>query len=647
MDIGATLKEQGLQSVLIVDDAYEAPTPLKISAQAKGRFVRLVRDNEAGAIALRAEFPDLDTEIDDHVTGLLSEEGQLGKVWRLYSQAAGFQWIAPAFRDFEEQRALKRAPLLPLEAYIKSQHWPLETRSSLPEGDVGSYGLVFIDFFLDTDSLEVALERSVEIGKKFTGIRESQGKQFRPLVFLISSRVETTRTYQEKFRQLSGIKGSFFRFIDKDNLTAERFPTRLERQLVSYQPAMLLADYLDEFRTAAIAAVDRLQQLELTDLSLLNLLRIEAENERLGNYLNWLLSEAISGGIQSSERTRLAAAKLDQRVNHRLDGHVIDPRNLLFEIYTNAVFRYDVRDVAGESRLSSVTFGDVYANDEVIEDTESSENRFRIPRFRGCRWASRLLKKVRQARTRQVYFAVLSPTSDILRQRQGSKPILCVKGEPKGGAMPNVEDLLNVELLGQEQHVLDLSAGASKEYRIIKWSKKDLQSIPLKELSDRKRFRRVARLQPLFAHQLKHVALSDLGRVGVPTAPAIVGVLDGVVVLTLPGGAQELKTKDLGIFAGIIANKRVQDGEVKIIAFSMAFLDEMKAFVDMAVSKAGGQEKGKLEQVSKICENSLAEVEIKEREDHKVGNLVKIYIRSRSSEEEQKPVLCEILLSTV
>jgi len=220
-----------------------------------------------------------------------------------------------------------------------------------------------------------------------------------------------------------------------------------------------------------------------------------------------------------------------------------------------------------------------------------------------------------------------------------------MKGEARGASMTNVGDLLSVELLGQEQHLLQVGSGSNKEYRIIKWNKKDIQSVPLDELGDRKRFDRVARLQPLFAHQLKHVALSDLGRVGVPTSPAIVNALHGRVLLTLASGTVELKTKELGIFAGIIANKRVGEGEIKVIAFSVAFLDEMKTFIDGAISKANAQEKGKVEQVAKSCEGALAEVEIRERKEIQVGNLVKIYIRLRTAEEEKKPGLCEILLT--
>lgn len=644
MDIAGALRENGLQSVLIVDDAYETPTPGKIGAQAKGRFVRAVRDNDAGAAQLREQFPELDTDHDDELIGLLAYDEKVVRVWDLYQRTdRSFQWMEPTFREFEVQRALKRAPLLRLEAYVQEQGLPLEMRPSIPEEQVNSYGLIFIDFFLDTDSIEVALERSVAIGKKFAAPREDNGtgRRFRPLVFLISSRAQTTREYQEKFRERSEIKGSFFRFIDKDQLTPERLPPRLERQLANYPSAMLLADYLEVFRKAAITAVDKLQELEPTDLALLNLLRIEAENERLGNYLNWLLSEAISGGIQSSEQTRAAGNRLDQRVSHRLDGHSLDPRNLLFEIYTNAVFRYDVRDVLGEARSSLVTFGDIFVVDEVIEDAPPKEKRFRIRKLleRLVPW-----RRVRAPRTRKVYLAVLTPTSDILRQKREDKRILCLRGEAAGLGMTNVRELLRTDLSGQEQHLLQLRTNAAIEYRVVKWGKKELQTVELRDLADRKKCVRVARLQPLFAHQLKHVALSDIGRVGVPTSPAIVNVLDAEVVLTLSGFRHELKSKDLGMFAGIVANKRIGEADAKVVAFSAAFLDELRTLVGEASDAASEQDKGKLDQIRKTCEGALAEVEVKERKEIPVGNLVKLYMPDRAADAERKPVMCEIVL---
>ncbi len=615
MDIAITLQECGLQSALIIDDAYELPSSGKLSAESKTKFVKSIRDEDARAVVLRRQFSALDTEADDQLIGLLENNSSVVQIWNLYrDNAEQFGWCKDTFAKFEDDLALKRIHLLALEEFLKSKGVVLHTRATIPdETIIDSFGLVFIDFFLVEESADDALRRSVEIGKKFAVLRKIGEKRFRPLVFLISSRAETTRRYQEQFRNLSKIKGSFFRFIEKENLANDQFPARLERQLLGYQSSMLLADYLDAFRDGASAAIDSLQELELTDLSLLNYLRIEGENERLGNYLNWLLSEAISGGVQSDDRIRKAAADLDSRVNQTLDGHIIEPRNILFEIYTKAIFRYDVRDHIGQERSNSLAFGDVFVPKQQTEGQAIAE-----------------------------FIAVLTPSSDIIRERDDGKHVLCVIGNAVGTSKEDITDLLGVDLKGH--HIIETEGDGKKAYKIIKWNAKHLRTIALKEMNDIACFTRLARLQPLFAHQLSEVVLRDLGRVGVPTTPSILKVLNATVSIKIDQTLSEFKAVEKAIFSAVRAIKRIDQKEQEVVCFTLAFVDELKKFAS-GLRGVNHQDDGKLGEVIRVCENGeLASVPTKDKEVFSVGSRIKIFLGEQKDDESG---FCNIVLKSI
>jgi hypothetical protein len=617
VDIAAKLAEYGLRSALIIDDAYELPSAAKISAEAKARFIQNVRDDEAGAAALRESFEGLDTEVDDQLSALLGNDESVQKIWGLYqSDMQRFGCCKAAFEDFEMDAGGKRASLKPLETYLNSVGVPFLTGDKIPAPEaISAIGLVFIDFYLvEGEGPEQALVRITEIGKKFSDVRQSaDGKRFRPLVFLISSRPETAEREKGKFREHSHIKGSFFRFVKKANLTTDAFLPRLQYLLQEYEAAMALADYMDGFRSGALAAINKLEALELTELSLLHVLRIQAENERLGNYLNWIFSEAISGHIQSDDNVRERAGKLDKLQSQAIDGDIVAPRNTLFDIYANAVFRYDVRDRAGEGRMDPVAFGDIFLMHDVGE--------------------------------KATYITVMHPACAVIRPKPGMA-VFCVLGTSPGQGSSDIQQFLRQKLFDNDRHLIQVPVGDAIEFRIIDWDQDHVRTVPIADLNDPAKYRRVARFQPLFAHQLNEAVLRRLGSVGVPVTPSILQVLDADVVLNVNNVKHAYTTKGQGYFAAVSAMKRDENKDVLTIRFTLAFINSLKGWATERLA-AANDDKAKLEEIIKICEGpDLAEIEAQKPDKPiSVGNRIKVFYLKELGADD-KPV-CGIVVKAV
>jgi len=590
------LADRGLKAALIIDDAYEDPIPEKIGAEAKTQFLRAARGEAARALLLK-EFPGLDIEADDAVQTLLEESLPLQQLWNLYSEKAEFAWCKSAFNQFESDRASKRSRLLPLEKFLEEAGLAIQTLPGLDEDQAieGSPSLVFIDFFLLEEQADQALTRVTNIGRRFGGVHERDRIRFRPLVFLISNRADLVRPYQERFRDGSNIKGSFFRFIDKANLGGAKLVDLLNGLLDAYPSATLLADYVDEFRAAAVVALDGLNRLELTDLALLHLFRVEAENEILGNYLNWLLSEAVSGGVQSSIKLNEVAEKLNTLTNRPIDGHIVAPRNELFNIYAKAVCRYDVRDREGNRGLP-IGFGDI------LLDTAADEGKHK-------------------------YLAVLHPACDIIRPQVGQEA-LCVLGDATYEGPANVKGLLKRELYDKGRHLIEVAEGEEALYRILEWDVKAVKTVLVSDLEKPERYQRLARLQPLFAHQLSEVVLRDLGRVGVPVTPSIVEVLDAEVRMKYKEQEVAFTSKGTEIFAAVRAQKRLTPSEelqqkkkISIaVCFTLPFLERIKADAESLKANAG-QDASKFDEIIAACTDGRLAMVFADKDPVTVGRI--------------------------
>mgnify|MGYP007080204881 CR=1 FL=1 len=580
------------------------------------QFLRAARTEAARPLLLK-QFPELNIEADDAVQGLLEEIGSLRRLWGLYAGNKEFSWCNSAFTPFESDQASKRAQLVPLEKFLQDAGVTIQTLPSLDRHEAIQQipGLVFVDFFLVEEHADKALARVTEIGKRFGSVKEAGGVRFRPLVFLISTRTDTVRPYQEKFRDDSNIKGSFFRFVGKADLGGKKLIDLISGLLDAYPSATLLADYVDEFQAAARVALDGLNRLELTDLALLDLFRIEAENERLGNYLNWLFSEAISGGVQSNLKLSEAAEKLNKLAKGPIDGHIVAPRNGLFNIYANAVCRYDVRDKGGKRGLP-IGFGDI------LLDTGAGEGRHR-------------------------YVAVLHPACDISRP-DASLEALCVLGDSAYEGPANVKGLLKQELYDKDRHLIEVVDGKETLYRILEWDKKVVKTILVSDLENAERYQRLARLQPLFAHQLSEVVLRDLGRVGVPVTPSIVEVLDAEVRMKCKEDQQTIHTKGTPIFAAVRAFKRLTPAEATqqgkavsmTICFTLPFLEEIKAVAETMKSRAG-QDASKFGEIIAACTDGRLAMVFAPKDTVTVGR-IKIWLKAPDNWD----ALCNIALES-
>lgn len=564
MDIQAKLRELGITSVLVVDDAFESPRPARIGAEAKARFLDHVHETETCGLQLRERFPNLDSEMADAaVLELLSNEESLGALWRFYrNEPDVFGWLSVAFEQFEQDLNFKRNSIAGLEAYLRDLHFNVTAWDGRHDNQPAlTHGLIFLDLFLverDPPDPDADLQYAANIAALFAKERTVGSVSVQPIVVLISSREQRAREMKERFRELSGIKGSFFRFLEKSALAdSARISSMLEEVLEQYPSARQLAAYLDTLAEAAHGAVKyittKLGELELTDLALLNQLRLVPENETLGAYCNWLFAEGISTATQTDTKLRKASAQLTALERLRLDGHV-GPRNVLFDLYARAVARTDVRDEQGSPRSDSVAFGDIFREDKVQSE----------------------------GTTTSIFHVALSPDCTMLRC-EADYQVLCVQGE-KADRIDDVKRW--TASFGPSRHLLEFMEDNQSVFRVIKWDLDRIRTISMADLRDSTKYCRVARLHAVFSHQLKEDVLRELGRVAIPIAPSPVQVYDAQVRLIF--GDQDIAWTPQGIYAAILTMQyREREGLQRVLCFSRAFVTELKAKVQAEVPGAG------------------------------------------------------------
>jgi len=564
MDIPVTLREFGINSVLIVDDAYELPRPSRLDEDARARFLDAVRENEERAEQIRQQFPDIDPELPDHaVRDLLGGEGSVHRLWSLYrEQREAYGWLAAAFEQFEQESALKRNSIAGLESYLHDRNFVPVTwdgqQGNTPA--LGQVGLAFVDLFLverNPPDPEADLTYAAAIAQRFSKERTVGDNTLQPIVILISSREQRAREMKERFREQSGIKGSFFRFLEKSALEdPAKIDGILEEVLEQYSSARQLATYLDVLAEAAHEAAKqitvKLGQLELTDLALLNQLRLVPENEALGAYCNWLFAEGTSVAIQSAGQVRKASARVSALERIRLDGH-IGPRNVLFDLYARVTARTDVRDEPGTPRSDPVAFGDIFREDKVTD-----------------------------GQTISLFYAALSPDCAMLRANDDYQ-VLCVTGEI-GDRVGDVKRWLKTATVGNSRHLFEFVEGGQRVFRVIQWDLERIKTVLIGDLRSPVRFTRLARLHPLFSHQLKEDLLRELGQVALPITPSPMRIYDSQVLLTF-AGAEALWTPQ-GIYSAVLTMQH-KKGLERVLCFSRAFVADLKARVRSELPRAG------------------------------------------------------------
>jgi hypothetical protein len=289
---------------------------------------------------------------------------------------------------------------------------------------------------------------------------------------------------QQNVRQKVGVRTAFFEVMKKGDITPEYLSAKLQAKQTSFAnnqslEAIIKAligatkDALTEFETEC-------EELEVHDLRMLDLARLDSEGESLAEYLTWLFSESVAA---KTRRRALPIALRNQIATEEIGftGQIRQGK-VLFE------------------QFSEIVFGPAIAPGKPIRFGE--------------------LLRLKSDSTS--YLLVLTPACD-LQRCEPTKTVLCVRGT--GETFVGSKAFAREKLYGKQDdgrlcHLFtsDAIAGIEATSTMINWERDQIVTLTVQELNQGP-FDRISLMNELFAQEVKEEVLRVLGRIGTQIDP--------------------------------------------------------------------------------------------------------------------------------
>jgi len=225
--------------------------------------------------------------------------------------------------------------------------------------DIKVSKLIFLDFYLYQTNPEQIIADIATYGTLFSNPISDGTEEHGRFVFLISTSLPSQEIL-ETFRKTTKLKSAFFKPVPKTSLTKDWLERELSIKVGRYDDMRKLSTYLDTFSRQIGNVADTLraemESIELHDLEILKSMRLEEESEHLGEYLSWLLSEALAAKIRGSAPLLDAALGVDKIKGVPFQGMLV-PKQILFDLYSEIAF-----SIATPTRFGDKTqFADVFS----------------------------------------------------------------------------------------------------------------------------------------------------------------------------------------------------------------------------------------------------------------------------------------------
>lgn len=467
-----------LSSAVVIDDALGPPTKGTINADDKNNWIDFVAENAAAEIAVRnALFGGAGPDLDNLLSEVTSEHEYMVQLWDLEQKNALpdaklnllFQTVAFDLAG----KATK--PLMVVEKLGElcgggdkvKIFWDLDSA----EAALAVADIAFIDFYLnDGETENDAIKRITEAADKLSNLK---------LVFFMSSRASLEA--QHKVRKSIGVKTAFYEVMQKSDISLEFLDRKISAKCSAFGPNKSLEGLIDTLVDATKKAIEEFQEqcaeLEVHDLRLLDLARLNAEGEPLPEYLTWLFSETIAAKTRRSALPS-ALAKTIEADSIGFTGQ-IEQGWALFNFFSEVVFGLAI------SKNSPMRFGEL----------------------------------IRYKATAK-YYLVLTPACD-LQRCEPTKAVLCVAAVAT--AYSGYKELAATKLYGKlDSGIRHLYCtnhdDGHPEYTMLDWELNDVATFTVQDLQS-EGFERIALMNELFAQELKEEVLRKLGRVGTQIDP--------------------------------------------------------------------------------------------------------------------------------
>lgn len=414
--------------------------------------------------------------------------------------------------------------------------------------------VLFVDYYLSSDvppSTErvrkhkrtKARKESINFLKQITDGADARNI---PAIVLMSS-YQVQKDNQHKYKtRLDGIMSLRFEFLKKDWVREENNILIIDHAaadvLLDISQGYLFGKALQlaaaQWESAAESALKNFLQevgdLDTKDFAYLLRFKLREEGQFLSEYLRWFFGECLKGFIDSEvvDRGHYPFSELDgeNNIDKLIEG--------AFEGPSRGIAKFFHRVRVDSHRITNHTgyrMGDLYAQSD-----------------------GQKIVKIR---------AVVTPDCDLVKRR----------------GRTNVESVLTI---GGMLNTFDKDGSAADDFFLyedkpysVLWRPKDLEMFPITgpaSLHKAKDFKFLGTLQPLYAQEVQHRALTNLSRVGLYVAPAL-GINATVKVFIRKCDAsnpfQNINIKSSAL-ATIIPSRRGQSDGHRVL-LRRSFLNEL------------------------------------------------------------------------
>lgn len=544
MSEGATVEDLKIVRAVVIDDALGAPARGTVNPEDKDAWADLIAGDAVAQVALRKlVYSEAGPELDAMLEELTGQSAKLDLLWAEHSKGADKAMLLDV---------LFKSAILHRDAKLEKAQTVVDKLSDMlgaanvypfPSIDAASTALesadvAFVDFYLsNSESEDAAIER----------ITNSAEFLRRPkLLFFMSSRasLEVQKSVRDKVK----VRSAFFDVMRKSDIEPEFVASKLEAKRASYAGnkslESLINDLVESTKSALSEFEGECQELELHDLRMLDLARLNAEGESLGEYLTWLFSESVAAKTRRIALPATAATAIPQEAigfTGQLDqGKVLS------------------------DQFAEIVFGPPVPSGKTIRFGE-------LLRYKGT----------------PRYLLVLTPACD-LQRCDPTKPVLCVEGAGEtfvGSKAFAREKLYGKQDDGRVCHLFTQIDTDKSTSILISWKPAMAVMHTVSELATAG-FERLALMNELFAQEVKEEVLRSMGRVGTQIDPPPTMAYHARVRWKWDGkGFRENETPKDEFVSAVLTYSEQNDGVVRKKVPTLVLSDEFRLWLRARVEE--------------------------------------------------------------
>ena len=473
------LEERGIGKAVVIDDVFDdAPRPDELNEDDWSYFFDDLGDD--GAALLSGLYKGYEGTL---LGDLKASQEFITVLWENRDELP----LAASdhlFREYQDMKATERGRLDTLVEKLEALGLACTTMGRDFDANAKEADLIFIDLFLDFHQFD--MERAICCASELVANRT----QSPPLVVLMS-RSPRLQGKRNEFRDKAGLLSSTFRVVSKADLAQDgTLETLLTRLVKHYEDAKRLAGFIHAWDTSLDQArknfVQVLCHLDLSDLAQIQALLLDFEGQMLGEYLLDVADRALQYEIEAQTDTIAAAQELNRIELDKYPAPHLTGSPDLQDLVHRMIFQHVERlKLSFDGEMPTVHFGDVLQ----CKDEETGD----------------LTDKV---------LLVVTPACDLVRPEMENVLVL-----------PGVLTSLEAEdwSYGATMTKTPIFTSPDGSRFWIKWNLKGCYTIPLKTLSnllhEQKGYERLGRLREMYAIEIQHKMLADMGRIGQPANP--------------------------------------------------------------------------------------------------------------------------------